>query len=90
MFTVESNNETINLSVNELLELLLKKAFLVSTDDTQLQQQIDQIILLLNDKLSENHLELTNKQIYSIYFMIGYYFKVFLEKNKVTYNNDKA
>lgn len=90
MYTVESNNEAINLSVNELLELLLKKAFLVSTDDTQLQQQIDQIILLLNDKLSENHLELTNKQIYSIYFMIGYYFKVFLEKNKVTYNNDKA
>ena len=90
MFTVESNDEAINLSVNELLELLLKKAFLVSTEDTQLQQQIDQFILLLNDKLSENHLDLTNKQIYSIYFMIGYYFKVFLEKNKVTYNNDKA
>lgn len=82
MFKVQTKDSTLDVSIDTVFENILRKAF-VDIDKNQNIKNLDDYIEVLNKKLSSSHLNITHSQLYSIYFLAGYYYKLFLEKNNV-------
>jgi ABC-type amino acid transport substrate-binding protein len=80
-----SENETISLTEEQLFTQILAQAFKDKNTSTNVEDYISTINSLIT-KLNQSNLDITFKQIYTIYFLSGYYYKVFLSKNNVEIN----
>ena len=83
-----SENETINLNEEQLFTQILAQAFKDKENETSLN--VENYVSTINSiitKLNKSNIDITYKQIYTIYFLCGYYYKLFLNKNNVEINN---
>jgi hypothetical protein len=83
-FKIKTPEAEVNLSAQDLFVQILNQAFADYEDDknTNTDTFVEQI-----NKILDKHnviLDSTNRQIYSIYFLAGYYYKIFINKNNVT------
>lgn len=83
MFKVKTKETDLNVSLDDVFETIFSKIFL-DIEKNQNIKNVDEYIEHINKKLSSLSLDTTNRKIYSIYFLSGYYYKLFLEKNDVT------
>ena len=88
IFKVKTENEELSLTQEQLFTQILAQAFKQYEEETLIEDHVSKINNLLN-KLNENNLDVTMKQIYSIYFLCGYFYKIFLTKNNVEIINNK-
>ena len=83
MFKVNTKETDLNDSLDDVFETIFSKIFL-DIEKNQNIKNVDEYIEHINKKLTSLSLDTTNRKIYSIYFLSGYYYKLFLEKNDVT------
>lgn len=83
MFKVKTKETNLNVSLDDVFETIFSKIFL-DIEKNQNIKNVDEYIEHINKKLTSLSLDTTNRKIYSIYFLSGYYYKLFLEKNDVT------
>jgi hypothetical protein len=82
MFIVETKTgDKIELNNELLIEKLLEAA--MKDKDNKNLKDLESFIILINKSLNSNFLLATNKQIYEVYFLAGYYYQIFLQKNNV-------
>ena len=84
MFEIKTKEGTLNMSSNELFQTILKQCFV--DENNKNLQNIDDYIKVITKIVKTNLLEANLTQLLSIYFMAGYYYKVFLNQNEVTIN----
>ena len=84
MFEIKTKEGTLNMSSDELFQTILKQCFVDQANENL--QNIDDYIKVITKIVKTNLLEANLTQILSIYFMAGYYYKVFLNQNEVTIN----
>jgi hypothetical protein len=83
-FKVKDNNQTLIFTSEQLFTQILKQAFL-DKEQNQTQnieshvESIEQILRSLN----QEYLDVSFKQMFTIYFLAGYYYKIFLTKNDI-------
>ena len=87
-FKIRTDEGELNLNEQELFTQVLAQAFKEKenpkiVDLDKYVSSIDTILTTLN----ENKLDITVRQLYSIYFLCGYFYKVFLLKNNVQLTN---
>lgn len=82
MFEIKTKNgKTINLTKELLIEKILEAA--MKDKDNPKLKDLESFVSLINKSLSSNFLSATNQQVYEIYFLAGYYYQIFLQKNNV-------
>jgi len=84
-FKITTSDSELNLTLHDLFVQILSQAFQdfennKNYDSDLIVEQINKILSSKEDLL----LNSSNKQIYSIYFLAGYYYKIFMNKNNVT------
>ena len=84
-FKIKTADTEINLTAHDLFVQILNQAF----EDFESNKNYDADIIVehINKILSSKEdllINSSNKQIYSIYFLAGYYYKIFMNKNNVT------
>lgn len=84
MFEIKTKEGILNMSSDELFQTILKQCFL--DENNKNLQNIDDYIKVITKIVKTNLLEANLTQLLSIYFMAGYYYKVFLNQNEVTIN----
>lgn len=86
-FKIITDDTEVNLSAHDLFVQILNQAFedFDSNKNASTDKLVEEInkILLATDNIV---LDSSNRQIYSIYFLAGYYYKIFMNKNNVTIN----
>jgi hypothetical protein len=88
MFSVKTNGENIKVSLEHVFNTILKES-LSNFDNNKNLNHLDDFIDYLNKTTSKNLLDTTHSQLYSVYFLAGYYYRLFLEKNNVSITNNK-
>lgn len=83
MFVIKTKDGDLNVSLDHVFEQILRKSFL-DFDKNNNIKNLNDFIDYLNKTISKNHLDMTHSQLYSVYFLAGYYYKLFLEKNDVS------
>lgn len=81
MFKIKTNDEEITISNTELFQLILKQCFLNEENPSLLN--LDNYIEIIAEALKKDLLKANLNQMFSIFFMAGYYYKVFLNKNNI-------
>ena len=84
-FKITTSESEVNLTAHDLFVQILNQAF--QDFDNNDNYDTDLIVEEINKILSSKEdllLNSSNKQIYSIYFLAGYYYKIFMNKNNVT------
>ena len=72
------------MSSEELFQTILKQCFL--DEDNENLQSLDTFIEIITKIVKTDLLKANLTQLFSIYFMAGYYYKIFLNQNEVTIN----
>ncbi len=90
MFEIIKDDQKISISDEELFNLILKQCFVEDANPHLLN--LDKHIEIISKTLTNDLLKANLSQLFSIYFMAGYYYKVFITKNSVeikdnNYNN---
>lgn len=83
-FKIKTSEAEVNLSTQDLFVQILNQAFADYEDNKN--TTTDTFVEEINKILDKHNviLDSTNRQIYSIYFLAGYYYKIFMNKNNVT------
>jgi hypothetical protein len=84
-FKISTAEGELNLKLEDLLVQILNQVF--ESSDSDLSKQVDIIIKSLDKMISsfdDLRLDSSLKQTLSIYFLAGYYYKIFMIKNNVT------
>jgi hypothetical protein len=84
MFEIKTKEGLLNMSSEQLFQTILKQCF--ADQENENLQHIDDYIQVITKTVKSNLLEANLSQLFSIYFMAGYYYKVFLNQNEVTIN----
>jgi len=86
MFKVKSEEKQLSITTAKLFDLILKQCFVDSKNDflIDVNSYTEEIAKTIKKDLLSANLN----QLFSIYFMAGYYYKVFLNKNEVTINRN--
>ena len=91
IFKIKSKNQTINLNEEQLFTQILTQVFkekentkLASAEDYVFT--IEKILSALNS--NKSNIDTTFRQLYTIYFLCGYYYKVFTTKNNVQFEKE--
>ena len=85
MFEIETEEGPLNVTTEELFQLILKQCFVEEHNENL--KDIDAFIKVITKTVKTNLLEANLTQLFSIYFMAGYYYKIFLNQNEVIINN---
>ena len=85
MFDIKTEEGTLSVTVEELFQLILKQCFVEEHNENL--KDIDAFIKVITKTVKTNLLEANLTQLFSIYFMAGYYYKIFLNQNEVKINN---
>lgn len=86
MFFIKTNGEDVKVSIEQVFDIILQKS-LSDFDKNKNLKNLNDFIDCLNRTISKNHLHTTHNQLYSVYFLAGYYYRLFLEKNNVSITN---
>lgn len=85
-FKINTKDSSLNLTKEELLKTILKAVF-EDKDNQNLRfadDYAETILSLLGAQTNKDFYNISLKQLSSIAFMAGYFYKVFLIKNNVT------
>ncbi len=85
MFEIKTEEGPLNVTTEELFQLILKQCFVEEHNENL--KDIDAFIKVITKTVKTNLLEANLTQLFSIYFMAGYYYKIFLNQNEVIINN---
>lgn len=92
-FKIQNEKEqNLNLTQDELFTQILAQAFKEKENEktSDVEEFVSSINKLLTKLNSNNtNLDITLRQLHSIYFLCGYYYKVFLSKNNVKIEKEK-
>lgn len=89
MFVIKTKDgKTLNLSKEKAFEEILEAA--MKQNENKRLESLDEFIEIVFAKLKSHMLEANNKQLYGIYFLAGYYYRIFLEKNNVEISKEKS
>ena len=83
-FKIITSDSEVNLTAHDLFVQILNQAF--QDFENNKNYDSDLIVKEINKILSSKEdllLNSSNKQMYSIYFLAGYYYKIFMTKNNV-------
>lgn len=83
MFKVKKDEKSLNLSSEELFRNILKTIFLEEKNEKI--KDVKTFVKTLNDLTQSKLLNMSFSQLLEIYFMAGYYYRIFLEKNNVEF-----
>lgn len=86
MFEIKTEDGIVNMSSDELFQIILKQCFVNQNNENL--KNIDDFIKVITKTVKTNLLEANLTQLFSIYFMAGYYYKVFLNQNEVKINKN--
>jgi hypothetical protein len=88
MFSIKTNGEDVKVSIEQIFDAILQKSF-SDFDKNKNLKNLNEFIDYLNKTISKGHLHTTHSQLYSVYFLTGYYYRLFLEKNNVSITNNE-
>lgn len=83
MFIIKTKDGDLKVSIDHVFEQILRKSYLDFDKNTNIKN-LNAFIEHINKTLSTSQLDITHSQLYSIYFLAGYYYRLFLEKNDVS------
>ena len=86
-FKIKNNDEVLTLQVETLVDSILKKALLDIDDNVKLKN-LDAMIDAINSSLKDLEVDITKRNLLSIYFLSGYYYNIFLNKNNVIFEQE--
>ena len=78
------NSDSYNISQDQLADFLL--AYMNDNFDNPNLESLDDLVKIVSKKLislDKSYFDTTQNQLFSIYFLVGYYYKLFLTKNNV-------
>lgn len=84
-FKIKTLDSEVSITPEDLLIQILNQVF--EDFESERSEQANNLVTAINKILSLKEdilLESTNRQLYLIYFLTGYYYKIFLTKNNVT------
>ena len=84
-FKVKTSDAEVSVTSEDLLIQILNQVF--EEFESKKTEEANTLITNINKILSlkeDTLLDSTNRQLYLIYFLTGYYYKIFLTKNNVT------
>jgi len=84
-FKIKTSDSELSITSEDLLIQILNQVF--EDFESQKSEQTSILVTNINKILSLKEdllLDSTNRQLYLIYFLTGYYYKIFLTKNNVT------
>ncbi|MAH45919.1 hypothetical protein CMI37_08810 [Candidatus Pacearchaeota archaeon] len=87
MFKIDTKGEEVNISNTELFHLILKQCFL--NEDNPHLHNIDNYVEIITETLKKDLLKANLNQMFSVFFMAGYYYKVFLNNNNAIMEDTK-
>ena len=89
MFKIRTkDNELLTISKEQAFEEILEAA--MKQNENKKLESLDEFIEIVFAKLKSHMLDANNKQLYGIYFLAGYYYRIFLEKNNVEISEEKS
>ena len=86
MFEIKNEKEQFNITPDKLFDLILKQCFVDSENDFLID--VDTYAEEIAKTIKKDLLSANLNQLFSIYFMAGYHYKVFLNNNEVTINRN--
>ena len=87
MFKVKKETKTLNVSSEEVFKNILREMFLSKNNENL--KDIKTFIQNIHDLTKTKFLDMSFMQLLEIYFMSGYYYRIFLEKNNVEFTCKK-
>ena len=89
MFQIRTkDNKLLTVSKEQAFEEILEAA--MKQNENKKLESLDEFIEIVFAKLKSHMLDANNKQLYGIYFLAGYYYRIFLEKNNVEISEEKS
>ena len=88
MFKIKKDSKTLNVPSKEVFRNILQEIFL--NEDNKNLQDLDSYIKDLHDLTKSKFLKMSFSQLLEIYFMSGYYYRIFLEKNNVEFTQKES
>jgi len=82
------DNKFLTVSKEQAFEEILEAA--MKQNENKKLESLDEFIEIVFAKLKSHMLDANNKQLYGIYFLAGYYYRIFLEKNNVEISKEKS
>ena len=83
MFKIKKDAKTLNIPSKEVFRNILQEMFL--DEDNKNLRDLDSYIKDLHDLTKSKFLKMSFNQLLEVYFMSGYYYRIFLEKNNVEF-----
>lgn len=87
MFRIKKETKTLNVSSEEVFKNILREMFL-NEDNTNLKN-LKTFVQDIHNLTKSKFLNMSFTQLLEIYFMAGYYYRIFLEKNNVEFTCKK-
>jgi hypothetical protein len=84
VFLIETEKGILKLTKEQAFEEILNAAMKQNKNEKLIS--LDEFVEIIFNKLKSHMLKAEHKQLYGIYFLAGYYYKIFLEKNNVKFN----
>ncbi|MBC8227759.1 MAG: hypothetical protein H8E74_11625 [Gammaproteobacteria bacterium] len=88
MFQIKSKGKLLKVSIETVFSTIFKKAF-VDNDKNENLEMLSAYIEFLHKKINTPSLDMSSRQLYSVYFLAGYYYKIFLNQNDVKIITEK-
>lgn len=85
MHTFESNEEKTNIADQHVFALIINKVFEEVNSEKDLNVLAEHFAEHFNQLASEFILNASQKDVYKILFLSGYFYKVFLNKNNAIF-----
>lgn len=86
-FKIKNNDEVLTLQIETLVDTILKKA-LLNIDNNIKLKNLDEIIDSINSSLKELEIDITKRNLIAVYFLSGYYYNIFLNKNNIIFEKE--
>lgn len=83
MFKIKKNTKNLNISSQELFKNILQQIFL--EEDNKNLKDVSYFVKQVHNLTKTKFLDMSFSQLLEIYFMAGYYYRIFLEKNNVEF-----
>lgn len=87
MFKIKKETKTLNISSEEVFKNILREMFL--SQDNENLKDLKTFVKDIHDLTKSKFLNMSFTQLLEIYFMAGYYYRIFLEKNNVEFTSKK-
>lgn len=87
MFKIKKDTKSLNIPSKEVFRNILQEIFL--DDSNKNLKDVKTFVKDIHELTKTKFLHMSFSQLLEIYFMAGYYYRIFLEKNNVEFTHEE-